>query len=88
EQSSLVASLSWVRLRGWLSGILIFMVFAGISVILWIGGQDLLAGRITAGDLSSFIFYAFLVASSTGFLSELAGDLQRAAGAADRIAQL
>ena len=64
------------------------MVFAGISVILWIGGQDLLAGRISAGDLSSFIFYAFLVASSTGFLSELAGDLQRAAGAADRIAQL
>ena len=77
-----------MRLRGWLSGILIFMVFAGISVILWIGGQDLLAGRISAGDLSSFIFYAFLVASSTGFLSELAGDLQRAAGAADRIAQL
>ena len=87
-QSSLDAALSRVRLRGWLSGILIFMVFAGISVILWIGGQDLLAGRITAGDLSSFIFYAFLVASSTGFLSELAGDLQRAAGAADRIAQL
>jgi ATP-binding cassette subfamily B protein len=87
-QDSLDAALSRVRLRGWLSGILIFMVFAGISVILWIGGQDLLAGRITAGDLSSFIFYAFLVASSTGFLSELAGDLQRAAGAADRIAQL
>jgi ATP-binding cassette subfamily B protein len=85
---SLAAALSRVRLRGWLSGILIFMVFAGISVILWIGGQDLLAGRISAGDLSSFIFYAFLVASSTGFLSELAGDLQRAAGAADRIAQL
>jgi ATP-binding cassette subfamily B protein len=87
-EASLEAALSRVRLRGWLSGILIFMVFAGISVILWIGGQDLLAGRITAGDLSSFIFYAFLVASSTGFLSELAGDLQRAAGAADRIAQL
>jgi ATP-binding cassette subfamily B protein len=85
---SLQAALSRVRLRGWLSGILIFMVFAGISVILWIGGQDLIAGRISAGDLSSFIFYAFLVASSTGFLSELAGDLQRAAGAADRIAQL
>jgi len=86
--SSLDAALSRVRLRGWLSGILIFMVFTGIAMILWIGGQDLLAGRISAGDLSSFIFYAFLVASSTGFLSELAGDLQRAAGAADRIAQL
>jgi len=85
---SLEASLSRVRLRGWLSGILIFLVFAGISAILWIGGQDLIAGRISAGDLSSFIFYAFLVASSTGFLSELAGDLQRAAGAAERIAAL
>ena len=85
---SLDAALSRVRLRGWLSGILIFLVFAGISAILWIGGQDLIAGRISAGDLSSFIFYAFLVASSTGFLSELAGDLQRAAGAADRIAAL
>ena len=85
---SLDAALARVRLRGWLSGILIFLVFSGIAAILWIGGQDLLAGRISAGDLSSFIFYAFLVASSTGFLSELAGDLQRAAGAADRIAAL
>ncbi len=86
--NSLGAALVQVRLRGWLSGVLIFMVFAGISIILWIGGQDLLAGQISAGDLSSFIFYAFLVASSTGILSELVGDLQRAAGAADRIAQL
>jgi len=85
---SLSAGLARVRLRGLLSGIVIFLVFSGIGVILWIGGQDLMAGRISAGDLSSFISYAFLVASSTGFLSELAGDLQRAAGAAERIAQL
>ena len=87
-QLSLDAGLARVKLRGVLSGILIFLVFSGISVILWIGGQDLIAGRISPGDLSSFIFYAFLVASSTGFLSELAGDLQRAAGAAERIAHL
>ena len=85
--SSLEAALARVRLRGWMSGIIIFLVFSGISAILWIGGQDLLAGRISAGDLSSFVFYAFLVAASTGFLSELAGELQRAAGAAERIAQ-
>ena len=85
---ALNAGLDQVRLRGLLSGAVIFVVFVGIGLILWIGGQDLLAGRISAGDLSSFVFYAFLVASSTGFLSELAGDLQRAAGAADRIAQL
>jgi len=85
---ALDAGLARVRLRGVLSGIVIFLVFIGIGIILWIGGQDLMAGRISPGDLSSFIFYAFLVASSTGFLSELAGDLQRAAGAAERIAQL
>ena len=85
--SSLDAALARVRLRGWMSGIIIFLVFSGISAILWICGQDLLAGRISAGDLSSFVFYAFLVAASTGFLSELAGELQRAAGAAERIAQ-
>ena len=84
-QHSLDAGLARVKLRGVLSGILIFLVFSGISVILWIGGQDLMAGRISPGDLSSFIFYAFLVASSTGLLSELAGDLQRAAGAAERL---
>ncbi|MDC3235171.1 ABC transporter transmembrane domain-containing protein [Candidatus Puniceispirillum sp.] len=87
-EQALDAGLARVRLRGLLSGIVIFLVFSGIGVILWIGGQDLMAGRISAGDLSSFIFYTVLVASSTGFLSELAGDLQRAAGAAERIAQL
>jgi ATP-binding cassette subfamily B protein len=86
--AALDAGLARVRLRGLLSGFVIFFVFTGIGVIMWIGGQDLLAERISPGDLSSFIFYAFLVASSTGFLSELAGDLQRAAGAAERIAQL
>ena len=85
-ERSLDAGLARVKLRGILSGVLIFLVFSGISVILWIGGQDLMANRISPGDLSSFIFYAFLVASSTGLLSELAGDLQRAAGAAERIA--
>ena len=68
---ALEAALSRVRLRGLLSGIVIFSVISGIAAILWIGGQDLLAGRISAGDLSAFVFYAFLVASATGALSEL-----------------
>lgn len=85
---ALAMALSRVRLRAALSGFVLFMVVGGVAVILWIGGRDLLAGEISAGDLASFIFYAFLVASSTGNLSELGGELQRAAGAADRIAQL
>ena len=56
-----------MRLRGLLSGIVIFLVFSGIGVILWIGGQDLMAGRISAGDLSSFIFYAVLLQAPLGF---------------------
>ena len=85
---ALGAALSRVRMRGLLSGIVIFAVISGIAAILWIGGQDLIAGRISAGELSAFVFYAFLVASATGALSELSGDLQRAAGAAERIAAL
>ena len=88
QDEALKAALSRVRLRGLLSAFVIFMVIGGIAVLIWIGGQDLAAGRISAGDLTSFIFYAFLVATSTGALSELGGDLQRAAGAAERIGQL
>ena len=82
---ALSAALLRVHLLGILSGTVIFLVFCGIAVILWIGGQDLLAGNISAGDLSAFIFYAFLIASATGSLSEIGGGLQRAAGAADRV---
>ena len=87
-EASRQAALRRVHLLGLLSATVIFLVFCGIITILWVGGQDLLAGTITAGELSAFVFYAFLVAVSTGALSELAGDLQRAAGAADRVAQI
>lgn len=85
---ALRAALRRVHLLGILSGTVIFLVFCGIAVILWIGGQDLMAGKISAGDLSAFIFYAFLIASATGSLSEIGGGLQRAAGAADRVAAI
>ena len=86
--AALEAALARVRLRGILAAIVIFLVVSGVAAILWIGGRDLQQGLISPGDLSAFVFYAFLVASATGALSELGGDLQRAAGAADRIAQL
>ena len=70
-----------------LSGILIFLVFSGISIILWIGGQDLMAGRISPGDLSSLFFMPFGGKLDWNFIGT-AGDLQRAAGAAERIAHL
>ena len=73
------------RLRGLLSGLVIFLVIAGIGCLLWIGGKDLQQGAITAGELTSFVFYAFLVAASVGALSELGGEIQRALGALERI---
>ena len=74
--------------RAGLTGVVILLVFGAVGVLLWIGGHDVLSGRITAGDLSAFVFYAVVVAGSAGAVSEVMGDLQRAAGAAERVAEL
>ena len=57
-------------------------------MILWIGGHDVFAGRITAGELSAFVFYAAIVASGAGTVSEVWGEIQRAAGATERLMEL
>jgi ATP-binding cassette subfamily B protein len=77
-----------VRSRGALIAAVIVVVFGGVGSILWVGGHDVLAGRITAGDLSAFVFYATMVASACGSLSEVVGDLQRGAGAAERLVEI
>jgi ATP-binding cassette subfamily B protein len=64
------------------------LVFGAIAFILWIGGHDVLAGRLSAGQLSAFVFYAAMVAGSVGALSEVWGDLQRARGATERLVEL
>jgi len=76
------------RNRAYLTAVVILLVFGAISLVLYIGGHDVLAGRITPGELSAFVFYSVLVAGSVGALSEVAGDLQRAAGATERLADL
>ncbi|MCZ6885340.1 MAG: ABC transporter transmembrane domain-containing protein [Alphaproteobacteria bacterium] len=82
------AAVRRVRARAALTAIVILLVFGGVGVILWIGGHDVLAGRISGGELTAFIFYAILVASATGAVSEVVGDLQRAAGATERLIEL
>jgi ATP-binding cassette subfamily B protein len=77
-----------IRARALLTATVILLVFGAISVILWIGGHDVLAGRLSGGDLSAFVFYAALVAGSVGAISEVMGDLQRAAGASERLVEL
>ncbi len=74
--------------RSTLAAIVIVLVFGAVGTILWIGGHDMMAGRISAGDLSAFVFYAVVVAGSVGAISEFYGDLQRAAGASERLIEL
>ena len=77
-----------VARRAVMTTLVIFIVFAAVGFLLWMGGHDVISGQISAGDLSAFVFYAVLVASSGGAISETIGDLQRAAGAAERLAEL
>jgi ATP-binding cassette subfamily B protein len=77
-----------IRQRALLIAAVIFLVFVAVGIILWIGGHDVLAGRLSAGQLASFVFYAVIVATSVGTVSEVAGELQRAAGATERLMEI
>ncbi len=74
--------------RSFLFSSVILLLFGGIAGVLWMGGHDVLNGRISGGDLASFVFYAVIVAAAAGVLSEVWGELQRAAGAAERLTEL
>ncbi len=81
-------ALKRVRARAFLTAFVILIVFGGVGVVLWVGGHGVLEGRNTAGELSAFVFYAIVVAAAVGALSEVYGDIQRAAGAAERLLDL
>ncbi|MFT0632365.1 ABC transporter transmembrane domain-containing protein [Pseudomonas sihuiensis] len=74
--------------RSWLITVVIVLVLGAVGVMLWVGGMDVIAGRISGGELAAFVFYSLIVGSSFGTLSEVIGELQRAAGAAERIGEL
>ncbi|WGL63020.1 ABC transporter transmembrane domain-containing protein [Pseudomonas sp. CW003PS] len=74
--------------RAWLITVVIVLVLGAVGVMLWVGGMDVIAGRISGGELAAFVFYSLIVGSSFGTLSEVIGELQRAAGAAERIGEL
>ncbi len=77
-----------IRARAALTATVIVLAFGAIAAILWVGGHDVLSGRISAGELSAFVFYAVVVAGAVGSISEVIGDLQRAAGATERLFDL
>jgi ATP-binding cassette, subfamily B, bacterial len=85
---SLNTSLQRIRMRSLLTAIVITLVLGAVSTVLWFGGQKVIGGEISVGELSSFVFYAMIVAGSTGAISEVVGDLQRASGAVERLAEL
>jgi len=66
----------------------IVLAFGAVGFLLWVGAHDVFAGRLTAGQLTAFIFYAVMVANCTFVLAEVYGELQRAAGASERLLQI
>lgn len=85
---ALDVALQRVWLRAVLVAVVMLLVFGAVATLLWVGGQDVLSGRTSPGDLAAFIFYAFIVAGSVGSISEVWSDLQRAAGATERLVEL
>ncbi|RBP85605.1 ATP-binding cassette domain-containing protein [Marinomonas rhizomae] len=81
-------SVKRIQQRSWLTLMVILLSMSGIGVMLWFGGKDVISGAISAGDLASFLFYSIIVAGAVGAISEVTGELQRAAGAAERIMEL
>jgi ATP-binding cassette subfamily B protein len=77
-----------IRHKAFLIASVMLIAFSAVAVILWIGGHDVFAGRLTPGELSAFVFYAAMVAAGAGTVAELWGELQRAAGATERLMEL
>ncbi|SDW44851.1 ABC transporter transmembrane domain-containing protein [Nitrosomonas communis] len=74
--------------RAWLITAVIILVFGAVGLVLWVGGMDVIAGQISGGELAAFVFYSVIVGSAVGSISEVLGELQRAAGAAERTVEL
>ncbi len=82
------SALSATRSRAILTGFAVFMIFASVTGVLWYGAQDVLAGKITAGTLSQFLLYAVFAAGALVELSQVWGEINAAAGAAGRLADI
>jgi ATP-binding cassette subfamily B protein len=87
-EESFAVALRRTRVRAVLTGVGIALVFAAITAVLWLGAHQVLAGTMTGGQLAQFLLYAAFVGTSAAALSEMWGELQRAAGAMERLAEL
>ena len=87
-ENAFVTAMRRIKARAMLGAIVILLVFAAIAIVVWAGGHGVIAGTVTPGALTAFIFYSVSVAASTGAMTEVMGDLQRAAGATERLIEL
>ncbi len=77
-----------MKTRAMMMSVVMLLVFSLLSIMLWIGGRDVIMGHMSGGDLAAFVFYALLVGMGVATISEVWGELQRAAGATDRLVEL
>lgn len=87
-ENAFKTALSRIRARSILTVVVIVLIFGAISFVLWLGAQAVLAGNMSGGQLSQFIIYAVVTAGAIGAITEVWGDLQRAAGATERLMEL
>lgn len=87
-EGAFVVAKNRVRQRALLIAIVILLMFGAISGLLWVGGNDMIAGRMSGGDLAAFVFYAIMMGSAVATISEVYGELQRATGATERLIDL
>lgn len=77
-----------IRYRALLISTVMFLSIAAIAMVTWVGAHDVMAGKMTGGELSAFMFYAVMVAGAVATISEVIGEIQRASGAAERLIEL
>ncbi|HZP68615.1 MAG TPA: ABC transporter transmembrane domain-containing protein [Pseudolabrys sp.] len=87
-EQAYVAACDATKARALLTAVVIFLVFASIVVVLWVGAQDVLAGDITPGRLGQFVLYAVFAAGGLGELSQVWGEISQASGAAERLFEI
>ncbi|MEM1261134.1 MAG: ABC transporter transmembrane domain-containing protein [Pseudomonadota bacterium] len=86
--ASFVAAVRRIQVRALLTALAVVLIFGAMTFVLWMGSRAVMQGSLTAGELSRFVLYGMFVGGSAASLSELWGEIMRAAGAMDRIAQL
>jgi ATP-binding cassette subfamily B protein len=87
-ESAFVVAKNRIFMRSILITLVMTLVFAALAVMIWVGGQDVISGRMSAGELTAFVAYAVIVATAVGAISQVISELQRAAGAMERLIEL